>query len=189
MHRKSPMSNSHPPLISEGIYRVQGCREEVISLNSKPHSSDSAGVQLPPTHKATKHKRRYLMYSFLILSCQPAWYSIITKNLNMLSWLPVGLSVRDMMCDLWLKWMEQELMLLQAQWHGQISAPCSHITHNAMPADSAKPCRGHMNYVPSQMSVGIQMLYTQLMITVMWHQLYIWREIWNGLDLPLRQCI
>lgn len=39
-------------------------------------------------------------------------------------------------CEAWPKWMEQELMHLLAQWHGQISVPLSHITHNAMPADS-----------------------------------------------------
>lgn len=49
-----------------------------------------------------------------------------------------------------------------------------------------KPCGGHLNYMPPRMSLGMQALFTQLMITVMWHQLYTQRGIWNCLDSPVK---
>lgn len=101
----------------------------------------------------------------------------------MLSWLPAGLPPPDLMCDLWLKWMDQELMRLQARWHGQISLPCSHTTHNAMPIDRRSQAEDIWITCLPGCQWEYKCFFTQLMITVVWHQFYIWGEIWNGLNL------
>lgn len=124
MRRKSPMSNSHPPFISEGICRVQGCREEVIlaKLRTTFIWQSWCPTTTHPARKTTKRGGEILcaVVSWFS-SCQPAWSLVITENLNMLSWLPTGLTLGDLICDLWLKRMDQELMCLRTQWHGQIS--------------------------------------------------------------------
>lgn len=139
MRRKSPMSNSHPPFISEGICRVQGCREEVILAKLRTTFIWQSWCPTT-THRARKTtKRRGEILCAVVSwfsSCQPPWLLVITENLNMLSWLPAGLTLGDLICDLWLKWMDQELMCLWTQWHGQISPPPpSETTHNAIPVD------------------------------------------------------
>lgn len=123
------------------------------------------------------------------LSCQPAWSSVITENLNMLSWLPAGLTLGDLICDLWLKRMDQELMCLWTQWHEQISPPPERDYPQCNTHPREKPCGGRMNYMPLRVSLGTQALFAQLMITVMWHQLDAQRGIGNGLDLPAKMRI
>lgn len=153
------------------------------SQNYEQHSSDSAGVRLPPTHKNKLTWGEILMCTVVpwFLSCQPAWLAVITENLNMLSWLPAGLMLGDLICDLWLKRMDQELMCLRTQWHGQISTPPEPDYPQCNTPRRQKPCGGCMNYMPPRASLGTRALFVQLMITVMWHQLR-----GNGPDLPAK---
>lgn len=159
MHRKSPMSNSHPPLISEGIYRVQGCREEVISLNSKPHSSDRAGVRLPPTHRTTNHERRYwfvqLFLDFIMSASMAVYNYLKLKHAKLTS--QGALAGRF---DVW--------SLTKADGPG-IDAPPSPMTWTDFTAlepyflqcntrRQEEPGQGHMNYTPSRTSLGMRVL-------------------------------
>lgn len=122
------------------------------------------------------------------LSCQPEWLSIITENLNMLSWLPAGLTLGDLICDLWLKWIDQELMCRRAQWHGQISPPPERDYPQCNTRRREKPCGGHVNYMPPRASLGMRAPFARLMITVMWHQLYVQKRIKIGPDSLTKMC-
>lgn len=49
-----------------------------------------------------------------------------------------------------------------------------------------KPCGGTLNYMPPRALLGTRVLFAQLMITVMWHQLYVRGGIGNDRDSPAK---